>query len=323
MCSSPLFGRYIDEKFTLITKDPLYIDSVMTVRKIAQRYNHILYELPCGKCAACKVSYASQWSTRIMLEAKMYNDNYFITLTYDNDHIVYGSKGRPTLVKKDISKFMKALRQVYRDKYDHVGIRFYGTGEYGDKTFRPHYHVIMFNLPLNDLVEFSKTGLGDSLYTSDLITGLWKKGHVVIGKLTLESANYTARYVNKKIDKLHVKKFYEDDLGVEPEASFMSRMPGIGEKYFNRNVDSIYSSGIVLPDRNGVAQLKSIPRYYDKLLKKTNELNYLSVKDKRAKRMFDRKLVQKSTRVLTYEQELKVKDEVLKKKLSVLKRDKI
>lgn len=64
------------------------------------------------------------------------------------------------------------------------------------KNFRPHYHVIFFNLLLNDLVPFQ---YGQSVYyRSEFLEKYWKNGFVVVGEVTFNSAGYVARYTMKK-----------------------------------------------------------------------------------------------------------------------------
>jgi len=43
--------------------------------------------VPCGKCAACRISHASNWTIRICHEAKEWDKRCFVTLTYDDDHL--------------------------------------------------------------------------------------------------------------------------------------------------------------------------------------------------------------------------------------------
>lgn len=147
-------------------------------------------EIPCGKCISCRLEHSRQWANRCMLEAKNYENNQFITLTYNDENLpvtkginiktgevdyTYG-----TLNPEHLTKFMKDLRRYYEyhydwkykehevnaweeyDRYDEKenkyykidnhGIRFYACGEYGSekKTERPHYHIIAFNLPIYD-----------------------------------------------------------------------------------------------------------------------------------------------------------------------------
>lgn len=43
--------------------------------------------LPCGKCAICQLRYANEWANRCSLEASNYQNNEFITLTYNNENL--------------------------------------------------------------------------------------------------------------------------------------------------------------------------------------------------------------------------------------------
>ena len=221
-----------------------------------------IFYIPCGRCINCRLNYARKWSQRCLLESKCWDDNWFVTLTYDDDCLspvfcedtgeVIGS----TLVPSDVTDFLKRLRSYYSDNFDHVGVRYYYCGEYGDHTFRPHYHLLLFNLPLNDLTVYSKSVLGDIYYNSQSLSRLWGKGHVVVGELTAQSAAYTARYVQKKATK-------KDDLtgtGFHKEFVRMSRRPGIALPYFEKNVGKIYENDLIyLP--NG--QTCHPMRYFD------------------------------------------------------------
>ncbi len=45
-------------------------------------------------------------------------------------------------------------------------------GEYGEMTKRPHYHAIVFNLPIPDLKYYKSSKYGDTYYNSKTITDL-------------------------------------------------------------------------------------------------------------------------------------------------------
>lgn len=202
------------------------------------------FDVPCGKCLNCRLAYARTWSNRCMLESKQWQDNWFITLTYDDDSLHMGEKGLPTLKARDFTLFMKRLRKYYADR-GHENVRFYMAGEYGDQTYRPHYHMIAFNLPINDLTFYSRSPLGDCYYNSVTLSSLWGYGHVVIGELTEQSAAYTARYCQKKADK----KIDYAAIGVDKEFVRMSRRPGIGYGYLLDHLEEVYDEGrIYLPN---------------------------------------------------------------------------
>lgn len=58
----------------------------------------IRLEVPCNKCPECLENRRTSWSIRIAEEAKDHIHSSFITLTYDDRNIIYGSLF-PTLVK--------------------------------------------------------------------------------------------------------------------------------------------------------------------------------------------------------------------------------
>lgn len=112
------------------------------------------------------------WSQRCYLESLDYKDNYFVTLTYNDDNLPNPSndnfddewshfRHNSTLSKRDIQLFLKKLRRHYDYNFNHKGIRFLLVGEYGPKTNRPHYHAIFFNLPFFDLKKLRKNPQGD------------------------------------------------------------------------------------------------------------------------------------------------------------------
>lgn len=98
-----------------------------------------LVQIPCGKCIGCRLDYARQWSDRMLMEAECHENNYFITLTYDDDQIppvYYDEDGKEcvklgTLRKRDIQLLNKSLRSwLERNGYDSK-FKYYVCGEYG------------------------------------------------------------------------------------------------------------------------------------------------------------------------------------------------
>lgn len=229
-------------------------------------------KLPCGKCLDCRLGYAREWSHRCVVESLSYLDNYFLTLTYDDRFLPVENEftgeilTHATLRPSHIRLFMHDLRQYYKRKYNFDGIRFFVAGEYGDKTFRPHYHMLVFNLPLSDLCFYKKSGLGDLYFNSPLLDSIWKKGFVVVGRLTSQSASYTARYCLKKTKDLYFNEIY-DDLGIVPEFTNCSRRPGIGYAWFEKNKDKLFKQGFI-DVSDGDKSVRIFPtKYYKKLYK--------------------------------------------------------
>lgn len=212
--------------------------------------------IPCGHCIGCKLDYSRQWADRMMLEleATPGNKAIFVTLTYENPKGIWikhpdtGILGfNYTLVKRDLQGFNKRLRK----KFDDRKLRFYGAGEYGETTLRPHYHEIIFGIDLNDVKaipylksdgSIAKNGLGDVYYISKVISDAWslraEKGNVhselvpiglcSIGKVNWTSCAYVARYVAKKWSTGMPDWIWNF---LEKPFTVMSLKPGIGYPY--------------------------------------------------------------------------------------------
>lgn len=263
-------------------------------------------EIPCGKCTDCRLAYSREWATRCMLEARYYEHNQFVTLTYDPEKVPLSigcdletgeicEKG--TLVPDDLKKFMKDLRRYYEHHYNHTGIRFYACGEYGSKeeyidrhgnkrvgTARPHFHLIIFNLPVKDKEYFFTNKNHDRIYTSQILfEKIWKKkGIVGIGDVTFESAAYVARYVMKKLKGPNAEENYKLQ-GIEPEFVRMSRKPGIAYQFFEENKDKIYDlDEIWITNNKGLAQKVKPSKYYDRLFDLDSPEAMKAIKERRA-----------------------------------------
>ena len=204
-CYHPLAGLWYGEltesgkkKYQIISQEEKvqFISNKAFIRPREQ------IEVPCGKCVGCRLEYSRQWAYRCMLEAKQYEHNAYITLTYDQNNVtwVMGANRETgeiepvtTLVPEHLTKFMKDLRRYYKYHYNHEGIRFYACGEYGSETHRAHYHLIIFNLPIYDKEKFFINANGDQVYLSKTIDEIWGKGITSVGDVTWNSAAYVAR----------------------------------------------------------------------------------------------------------------------------------
>lgn len=243
------------------------------------------FDIPCGKCIGCRLAYSREWANRNVLEALCYEEssNYFITLTYDDLHVpVSEISGCLTTQLDDVSAFMKRLRRYYEYTYNHKNIRFYAASEYGCSTFRPHYHVSLFNCPIFDLKKLAVNFRGDVLYTSETIEKLWSHGFVVIGEFAWNTAAYTARYMVKKLKGDAALEYQA--LGIQPESTRMSRAPGIGVPWIEKvgSWDQIYAHDeIVLPSNGSKVNAVKPPKIFDKMYAKDHEVDFAKVKSMR------------------------------------------
>lgn len=152
----------------------------------------------------CRINRNRLWANRMMLESYKHGESCFLTLTYDGDNIPTGG----TLVRKDVQLFLKRLRK----KFTGHTIRYYAVGEYGEQSERPHYHIALY-------------GLGRSF--ESIFGECWNKGIVHCGDLTIHSAQYIAKYIQK--GRTRKDEFTAAFLrGREPEFALMSLKPGIG-----------------------------------------------------------------------------------------------
>lgn len=188
--------------------------------------------VPCGQCIGCRLERARQWSLRLQHEALFHTFRWFFTLTYDDAHYPPGG----SLVKSDFQKFFKRLRKANPGRV----LRYMHCGEYGETTWRPHYHAIIYGLPIDDLLPYTKTKRGDQLWKSAKLTAAWGLGEVFIGSFTPESAGYVARYVLKKVTgEAGVEHYKRVDpvtgevFELVPPYVTMSLKPAIGDKFYD------------------------------------------------------------------------------------------
>ncbi len=271
-----------DEKWTVEFHPDIYSDeipqSLIDIRNYRVRLGVQceIVNVPCGNCINCRMAYARQWASRCALEASLTPErNYFVTLTYDNNHLHWSSEGLPTLFYDDMTKFIKRLRRHNQYHYGDQDIRYYYCGEYGDTTARPHYHILLFNVTLLDLKPISKNKFGNVLYTSQTLEELWSHGLVCVGDLNWNTAAYTARYVMKK-HKGFDRLMYQQSALAEPKVQ-MSRRPGIGVPWMQQygsylfkrtSVDSegfpVFSDSILVPTNSDKAIRCKPPRLFER-----------------------------------------------------------
>lgn len=234
--------------------------------------------LPCGHCAGCKMAASSSWANRMELELPYHENAWFLTLTYDDEHVPWSYNNglgidmgtgeitveNLTLCYKDMQDFWKRLRRniQYHKRGDEKKLMYFQCGEYGGKTHRPHYHAIVYDLPIKqeDLKEY-KRKKGAVYYNVDWITKIWGMGHVVIAPAEWKAMAYTARYTTKKIYGRESKRYYED-MGILPEKCMMSKNPAIGARYYEEHKDEIYKRDKIQLKNGKVCKP---PRYFDKL----------------------------------------------------------
>lgn len=213
-----------------------------------------------------------------MHELRDHEHSSFLTLTYASEHLPPGGSLRP----RDFTLFMKRLRKSLPSDRK---IRYFHCGEYGEKAGRPHYHAILFGDSFDDQsYEARTTDLGHKVWRSRRLDRLWGLGLCEVGSVTFESCAYVARYVTKKFSgpTKHLYYTHTDEKTGEvfdlvPEYATMSRRPGIGALHFQKFRHEIYPSDEVIVR----GKPSKPPKFYDKLLEKTDPAAYALLKDER------------------------------------------
>lgn len=167
-------------------------------------------EVPCGKCPECKQARKRTWTFRCLAESRIHRFNYFLTITYDDQHVQMTNK-------PDVQNFVKYLRRLG------FAFKYFLVGELGNQSKRPHYHMAMFSdTPISD----GKLWLAgqNPLYRSNILEKAWlNKGQILYGRLDAASIRYTLGYINAKeklctfqlMSKNLGRTVFEDDLSKE------------------------------------------------------------------------------------------------------------
>lgn len=240
--------------------------------------------LPCAKCIACLRMRALTRAVQLYCELKTteHGKSWFITLTYDDEHLADDY----SLNKTDITLFIKQLRN-YRNKHKHLGkFRYEQVGEYGTVTHRPHHHMCAFNLDPGELEIYSVPKGQYNLYTSKTLSKIWGRGQILITELTMASCLYVAQHVDKKINSIknHEQTVVNPATGELitkrlPEYATRSSNPGIGKEWYDRwGHTDLYGNDRF---RTTSGHESKIPPYFDKQLKKDNPKLYEEIKKQR------------------------------------------
>lgn len=159
----------------------------------------------CGQCLPCRINRRRLWMWRQFLESLCHDECCFVTLTYSEDTVPFGG----TLRSAHLRDFIKRLRSNVSSLGQSTGIRFFGVGEYGDETGRPHYHLSLF-------------GVGYA--HAAIIQKCWLYGYSLTAEFNETTAQYVAGYVTKKLTMADDPRLGDRS----PEFARMSNRPGLG-----------------------------------------------------------------------------------------------
>lgn len=231
------------------------------------RYATEIY-VPCGKCEACLQKRKNEWIFRLTKEFESSLSAYFVTLTYDDDKLPKKSiiiddsvEEIQCVSKRDCQLFLKRLRKLIEP----FKIRYYLVSEYGPKTLRPHYHMLLFNFPRE---------LSNKII--DYVERAWDNGFITIDNVNPARIAYVCSYCmdNSTLPSQFVRNFV-----------LCSRRPGIGHTYIdNDNIVRYHTDntiGYVTALCNGQAYKAPMPRYYRSKLfddEQSNQISYSNSK---------------------------------------------
>lgn len=225
---------------------------------------------------------------RCLHEASLQEANSFVTLTYAPERLRSWS-----LHYKDFQDFMKRLRHVK------PGVRFFMCGEYGEEHQRPHFHALLFGAQFADQKHLKRLPDGSSLFRSEELDTVWSHGNTSIGAVTMQSAQYVARYAEKSLvagsnhwQRTNVTNIVDAETGETwikvPEFVRMSngggrgseKRGGIGKQWFEQFHTDVYGrqdepklDRVVIGGAEGKP-----PKYYDELLRRQSEYRLEYVK---------------------------------------------
>lgn len=182
---------------------------------------------PCGKCANCRQKIRKEMADRIMLEHKFGGGTaYFITLTYDDEHL-------PIYINEDTGQIMPAFSKedtrMFTDNFRYFltsrglgSYRYFLTCELGEDFGRSHYHLITLHKDL-------KYGTPIKLIR-ELAEKSWSRdgtlyGRVQVVRCNINRINYATQYALKEESYLYQK--YDKGDSRKPFRKFSLR-PGLG-----------------------------------------------------------------------------------------------
>lgn len=297
-----------------LVKNPKLIRHMLKNVNNYNRFHNIphMYELiPCNHCYACNLNYSAEWATRCMLEVQNHPEGscWWLTLTYNEEHLpLYNEMTcdiqyknvegeiietetkhfyndgtwNGTLEPEHVTQFIDTIRHYYRKKGVN-NIKYFYCGEYGGVTSRPHYHIILFGVPLDNNLFYSPHVDGKFFkehWKSKQIDKWWTYGMHDLAILEWSNAAYTTRYCMKKLIEGKADNELYAAMGKIPEFVRMSK--GIGFTYYEKHKQEIYETdSIIMKTVKGNTGAIKPPKSFDRRLEKQNPELHDKIKKKR------------------------------------------
>lgn len=238
--------------------------------------NSYYHYVPCGYCLNCRVDKANALTHRCEQELINFKCGAFVTLTYDDYHIVdnlvINKNGlEATLNKNDLKRYLWRLKKNIKNKMpDNLlsahNFKYLAVGEYGGdgQIFdRPHIHLLLFGL--------------DFALCKKIIAKSWQgRGIVKVLPILNGGIHYVLKYLDKQLFGNLAKTKYDDNGLQRP---FQIHSLGLGKNLYSDQKE-------YMKKHNGCYRWKghdvpAPPYYKNKILVDSNKyLNYENSKQK-------------------------------------------
>lgn len=220
-----------------------------------------------------------------MQEHKRSISAYFITLTYDSNHVAISKRGFMDLRKRDLQLFFKRLRKLHGKRNGGNRIKYFAVGEYGSTYKRPHYHIILFNADIKllqlawrreykistmlPLKRRNRFGVKFKLRVEKKYKDI---GQIYYGTVTEASVGYCLKYITKPS-----KVPYHKNDDRQKEFSIMSK--GLGAGYLTDNMRRWHLEDVTerMYVNVGDGKKATMPRYYKDRLYNDHHRSWISI----------------------------------------------
>lgn len=213
-------------------------------------------DCPCGKCIACLHNRQDEWSIRAMETSAAQPYLVYDTLTFSNrsvdwfdtdkvDPMYISSASRriidryykhgcvPYVTRDCVKSWLKRGRENY--SFDHGGerleLKYIIFQEYGPKTSRPHFHLLMWGISPSDYYKYFG-GPWVKMYGWNKVHGFSRAKSIDAMKKRSQDFSCIARYISKYCSKGELESPFVLDGLQPPPVRLISN--GIGAEYLDQ-----------------------------------------------------------------------------------------
>lgn len=238
--------------------------------------------VPCGSCPQCLTRRRSEWYSRLKLEWQLHDYSHFITLTYDDEHLIFPSVnpedgsyclsrdpsrrvvGPASVCKSDVQGFLKRLRHEVAGDY---GLRKAAVARYNRRvlsgrgvpagaSLTSDAAYVSGDYPRLRYYLISEYGPTTHRPHYHIILFGWDPAvdlHMALGRAwrysTINSATPLIEERLMYVASYHLDRFVAPE-GAEPNFVLMSRNPGIGHSYSRSAFTTQWHVDPAVPDRS-------------------------------------------------------------------------